>query len=248
MSTEDLPDECLSKVFSLLSIETGSYEHALVCRRWRALAPEAQLAAAVESRKLALPAPVLLGELSAFRGLVSLRLGPGSLQLLTDRLLQGLSAQCPRLQGLHIAQQAAPVSCFSAAGLADLFAGCPGLKACCLHTCGDVLELPGNIASLQKLEVREAAREEKHQPCDIHSTHLSKGGASGPLQPPITSPLQSLPVVTSSLPLGSGRRLSIAQCKGRGPLAVGIGPMTPPGAMAVLQLHETVSRLKHLRG
>lgn len=154
MSTEDLPDECLSKIFSLLTAETGSYAHALVCRRWRALAPEAQMAAALENRKLPLPSPVLLGELRPFASLISLRLGPGSLQLLTDRLLLGLSVQCPRLQCLHVAQQAAPIVCFSAAGLGELFSGCPELKACLLHMCGDVVELPGNINSLRSLEVR----------------------------------------------------------------------------------------------
>jgi len=75
-----------------VSRRSQGYEHAPVCRLWSTKSEEAQVSVRVPKGR-SIPAGVLLGQISAFRGLQSLHVDDESATGLTTQFLADLALQ-----------------------------------------------------------------------------------------------------------------------------------------------------------
>lgn len=107
---DTLPEAIQTEILRRVALQTSSWHHALVCRRWLS----APVALSIPRGALLFEDDIL-GLVASLRslslrhngsctGLVQLRIGENSVWKLTDQFLFSLAATCPELQSLHVAR------------------------------------------------------------------------------------------------------------------------------------------------
>lgn len=149
-----LSEDLILSILEAVSLRSGRFKHALVCRKWAALSPQSQLLVKVrDSAKLTWQQ--LAAVVEGFPNLRSLKLGEASMKELSDPVLENLG---PYLKGLHQIESEGYCSwtrpTVTSAGLSALFLSCPLLRYCAVsfsHQC----TLPDTVTTLRSLRFLE---------------------------------------------------------------------------------------------